>query len=111
MSCLHRIFHGKSPVNGRLQRGAALEIVKPDDTTVIWYFDPKETQNRVKPGAGDAACILKVSEDDLLSMANGQLNPVDAYLQFRLTLKGEMAFGLGFAHLLFNPAELQSIQS
>jgi protein-tyrosine sulfotransferase len=89
----------------RIQRSVALEIVKTGDSAVTWFFDPKGADNRFVVGGGDAFCTLKMSEEDLLNMANGHLNPVDAYLQFRLTLTGEMSFGLGFARLLFNPAE------
>ena len=60
-----------------------------------WVVDLKNGSGSVKPGkAAKADLTLTVSDDDFVALAEGKLNPQQAFMRGKLKLKGNMGLAM-----------------
>ena len=48
----------------------------------------------------EADCTIEISEDDLLQMVTGELDPLTAYMSGKLTVHGDMSIAMQLQSLL-----------
>jgi len=67
----------------------------------VWQVDLTTTAGQIKAEDGWADCTLTVASDDLLKMANGELNPGECFLQARLKVEGNADLAYRFGQAIF----------
>ena len=53
----------------------------------------------VKAEDGDADCTISVSKDDFVSLAQGELDPMMAFMSGKLKVAGDMSVAMGLQNL------------
>jgi len=71
------------------------------ETGGSWVVDLNRSGEWVSEGQNDAAdCTIGLSEDDLIAIVNGQLNPNMAYMLGKLRITGNISLSLKIPSLL-----------
>ena len=55
-----------------------------------WLLDLKNGSGKCEKGAGKADCTITVGDDDMVAMAEGKLNGMQAFMQGKMKVKGNM---------------------
>eukprot|EP00730_Choanoeca_flexa_P003703 TRINITY_DN11480_c0_g4_i1.p1 TRINITY_DN11480_c0_g4~~TRINITY_DN11480_c0_g4_i1.p1 ORF type:complete len:852 (+),score=216.78 TRINITY_DN11480_c0_g4_i1:63-2618(+) len=69
------------------------QLKQPDGTTAVWTVDLKNGSGAVAQGPDAnvrADTTLKMAEDDFVKLASGQLNAMQAFMQGKLKISGNM---------------------
>ena len=66
-----------------------------------WFVDLTKDSDWVNKCDGDAQCIITVKDqDDWVKLASGKLNPTMAFMQGKISVKGDMSLALKLQSLL-----------
>ena len=81
--------------------GAVFQFHVTGPTGGAWVVDLSKTSDRVSEGEhGTADCTIGLSEDDLIAIVDGQLNPNMAYMLGKLRITGNISLSLKIPKLL-----------
>ena len=81
--------------------GVVFQFHVSGDTGGSWIVDLNRTSNWVCEGQDDAAdCTIGLSEEDLIAIVDGQLNPNMAYMLGKLRITGNISLSLKIPSLL-----------
>jgi putative sterol carrier protein len=56
-----------------------------------WRVDVNDGEVEVRESDAPADCVIRASENDLLRIVRGELNPVTAYMTGRVKVQGDVA--------------------
>eukprot|EP00750_Incisomonas_marina_P008096 INCI15224.1.p2 GENE.INCI15224.1~~INCI15224.1.p2 ORF type:complete len:111 (+),score=40.28 INCI15224.1:103-435(+) len=60
-----------------------------------WIVDLKNGEGKVEQGkAKKANCTITISDEDFVALADGKLNPQQAFMSGKIKLKGNMALAM-----------------
>jgi putative sterol carrier protein len=59
-----------------------------------WKVDVRDGVISVTEGGGDADATIQATEENLLKISKGELNPTTAYMTGKLKIKGDMGAAL-----------------
>jgi hypothetical protein len=65
-----------------------------------WVIDTRRGATRVKPGEGDALCVIELAAAEMLELAAGRTNPLKAFDEGKVKVRGR--FDLGALRELFD---------
>jgi len=81
--------------------------VKKGSDTGVWVVDAKTGNGSVKFGdAGKGDVTIAVSDDDLVQLMTGKLNPQQAFFQGKVKIKGNMGLALKLKELQVGQSKL-----
>lgn len=55
-----------------------------------WIVDLKNDKGKVTKGEGKADCTIQIGDDDMVAMAQGKLNGMQAFMQGKMKIQGNM---------------------
>lgn len=83
------------------QQDAVLAFTITGEQGGNWVVDIHDQQMDVREGtADDADLTLTSTDEDLMAMVKGDLNPVTAFMQGRVKIKGDMSLAMKLQTLL-----------
>lgn len=88
-----------------LSRSGDLEKLKGMDATIVfdiagadgglWTVEVEDGQVRVEEGAAESADVtVEATSEDLIGLIKGDLNPMAAFMQGRLKVKGNLSIAM-----------------
>lgn len=80
--------------------GALIKLVVSGAEGGVWFFDCKRAMP-IETGQREADCTVHVSDQDILEIATGKLNPQAAFLQHKLRIDGKFDCAI-MLHELFS---------
>lgn len=88
---------------GREKLDTTFKLVVSGPGGGTWLLDRLQSGGRLRAGEGRAQCVVELSCQDLLAMANGTLNPSQAFAENRIQVNGDVAAALVLSKILFAP--------
>lgn len=58
------------------------------------FIDGSGASNLVSTEDKDADCVVSISQDDLIAISNGALNPMMAFMSGKIKVKGDMGVAM-----------------
>jgi len=84
----------------RVTKATAIgKTLKIDFGTKQLYIDGTGTQNVLSNDNRDADCVVVVSEENFVSLATGNLNPMTAVMSGKIKIKGDMGIAMKLTSL------------
>lgn len=80
--------------------GQTYKFVVTGEGGGVWLIDLTRPGGRITPGEGEASCVITVSADDLVSMANGKLNAARAFELGKFRVAGDTHQVAAFGQVL-----------
>lgn len=78
----------------------------PSGKEGTWVVDVKNGMGSVKAGPADKVdCTITISDEDLLKLSSGKLNPQTAFFQKKLKLSGNMGLAMKLKDVLPTPGQ------
>ena len=66
----------------------------------VWCLDLTKAGGEIRPGDGEAQCILTIKAADFIDMINGRLNPQAAFMTGKLRIAGDVGLALKLGSIL-----------
>ena len=76
-------------------------VIDDDEDENTWTIDLNARQVQFKTDNRKADCTITITQDDLIGMVNGKLNPGEAFLQGRVRIAGDLVLAREAGQLLF----------
>jgi putative sterol carrier protein len=66
-----------------------------------WHVDVLDGRTVVQESTADAACVIRMKEETLLKLVNGQTKPTTAFMTGKIKVDGDVSLALKLQQLFF----------